>query len=126
MNPVIGRCPICQQDLTVTHLHCRNCDTTIGGQFTLGRLFYLSPEQLQFVETFIRCEGKITRMEQELNLSYPAVRSRLNEVIRALGYEPGEVAEPATLSDKERQGILRQISEGTISAEQGIELLHGR
>ena len=90
MNPVIGQCPICGHHLHVTRLQCRNCDTAIEGQFTLGRLYELSPEQLEFVETFLRCEGKINRVEQEIGLSYPAVRARLTDVIRALGYEVGE------------------------------------
>ncbi len=29
-------------------------------------------------------------MEEELNLSYPTLRNRLFEVIRALGFEPGK------------------------------------
>jgi hypothetical protein len=58
MYPVLGQCPICQDDLVVTQLHCRNCDTTLQGHFELGRLFQLTPEQLSFVEIFIRCEGK--------------------------------------------------------------------
>ena len=41
----------------------------------------LSPEQLAFAETFIRCEGKLNRMETEMGLSYPTLRARLNELI---------------------------------------------
>jgi hypothetical protein len=37
------------------------------------------------VEAFVRDEGKITRMEEEFSLSYPTIRSRLHEVIKALG-----------------------------------------
>ncbi len=125
MNPVIGICPICQEDLVVTQLHCRSCDTTLGGQFALGRLFHLQPQQLQFVETFIRCEGKITRVEQEIGMSYPAVRARLNEVIRALGYEVGEGNDAVRLDEEERQRILQQISLGELSAGEAIELLQG-
>jgi hypothetical protein len=85
----------------------------------------LQPQQLQFVETFIRCEGKITRVEQEMGMSYPAVRARLNEVIRALGYEVGESNETARLDEEERQRILQQISLGELSATEAIELLQG-
>ena len=81
MNPVIGQCPICANTLHVTRLNCRHCDTTIDGHFTLGRLYQLSPEQLEFVEIFMRCEGKINRVEQEIGLSYPAVRARLNDCL---------------------------------------------
>lgn len=122
MNPVIGRCPICYESLTVTRLHCRNCDTSLEGHFTLGRLYQLTPEQLQFVEIFIRCEGKINRVEQEMGMSYPAVRARLSEVIRALGYEVGE-PEKESLSEEERREILAQVSAGKIKAEEAIQLL---
>ena len=123
MNPVIGRCPICSESLTVTRLHCRSCDTSLEGHFTLGRLYQLTPEQLQFVETFIRCEGKINRVEQEIGMSYPAVRARLSEVIRALGYEVGEPEQRESLSEEDRREILSQVSAGKIKAEEAIQLL---
>lgn len=122
MNPVIGQCPICQEPLHVTKLHCRNCDTTVEGHFSLGSLFNLSPQQLNFVEIFVRCEGKINRVEQEIGLSYPAVRARLTEVIRTLGYEVGHSAKEV-VSEEERQDILSQLSEGKLSAEEAVELL---
>jgi hypothetical protein len=124
MNPVIGQCPICRQNLHVTRLHCRHCDTSLEGHFSLGRLYQLSQEQLQFVETFVRCEGKITRVEQEMGMSYPAIRSRLTEVIRALGYEVGESSEKG-ISPEERQDILTRIARGELSADEGIDLLRG-
>ena len=124
MYPVVGQCPICQDDLIVTRLHCRNCDTTLEGHFELGRLYQLTPEQLSFVETFIRCEGKITRVEQELGISYPTVRSRLHDMIRALGYEVGE--EEPTVDDTKRRAVLDELAQGGISPEQAIELLRGQ
>ncbi len=124
MHSVIGQCPICHDNLVVTRLHCRNCDTTIEGQFTLGRLYYLSPEQLQFVETFIRCEGKINRVEDELGMSYPAVRSRLSDVIRALGYEV-DSDRSGGVSDETRREILAEVSAGKLTPEEAIQLLRG-
>jgi hypothetical protein len=125
MNPVIGLCPICGEKLAVTRLHCRNCDTSVEGHFSLGRLYQLSYRQLQFVETFIRCEGKINRVEQEMGLSYPAVRARLTEVIRALGYEVGDGDEGEGVSEDTRREILSQLSEGKIDAEEAVKLLQG-
>lgn len=123
MYPVVGHCPICQDDLVVTQLHCRNCDTTLEGHFELGRLYQLTPEQLDFIETFIRCEGKITRVEQELGISYPTVRGRLHDVIRALGYEVGE--EEPTIDDAKRRAILEDLAQGRVSSEDAIKLLQG-
>ncbi len=122
MYPVVGKCPVCGDELTVSRLHCRNCDSALEGHFSLGKFYQLSPEQLHFVETFIKCEGKITRVEDELGLSYPTVRSRLNDVIRALGYE---VPAEAAISADRRKSILEQVQAGKVTAEEAIELLKG-
>ena len=121
MYPVPGQCPVCGEAMAVTRVYCRHCNTAVEGHFSLGRFHRLTPEQLQFAETFIRNEGKITRVEEEMGLSYPAVRSRLHDLIRALGYEVGP--EPVGVSPKERQSILEELAEGKISAEEALELL---
>ena len=121
MQPVIGKCPVCKENLTVTRLHCPACDTAVEGRFALGRFHQLTPEQLAFVELFLRSEGKLTRVQDELKLSYPTVRNRLTDVIRALGYE---VEEPA-MGGEERKSILSDLSEGKITAEEAVQLLKG-
>jgi hypothetical protein len=126
MNPVIGQCPICGGTLHVTRLNCRNCDTSIEGHFTLGRLYQLSPEQLEFVEVFLRCEGKINRVEQEIGLSYPAVRARLTDVIRALGYEVGDPsAATRAMSEEARRDVLNELQSGRLTAEEALQILRG-
>ncbi len=121
MYPVMGKCPVCGESLNVTRLHCRHCDTILEGQFSLGRFYQLSPEQLAFVETFVRCEGKITRVQEEMGLSYPAVRARLTDAIRGLGYEVKE-EEPA-LPLAERQAVLDDLAKGRISPDEALKLL---
>ena len=126
MNALPTKCPLCGGEISVTRIYCRDCDTTIEGHFESGPFSQLTPEQLSFVETFVRCEGKITRMEDELGLSYPTIRNRLHEVIRALGYEPGSGEESSGLSDEERQGILDDLDKGRINARQAMQLLQER
>jgi hypothetical protein len=126
MYPMPGNCPVCGDTLEVTRLHCRHCGTSLEGNFMLGRLSRLSAEQLNFVETFIRCEGTIKRVEKELGISYPTVRGRLKEVIRALGFEViSDYAEEGdgTLSEDERSVILDQLYKGEITSEEALELL---
>jgi hypothetical protein len=123
MNKLPTLCPLCGGQVTVTRLHCRDCDTTFDGRFESGIFSQLTAEQLAFVELFVRCEGKITRMEDELNLSYPTIRNRLHEVIRALGYEPGVSDEAPGLSDEERREILEDLDRGLIDAEKAMRLL---
>jgi len=118
--PVIGHCPVCDERLEVTRLHCRHCDTSVEGHFSLGYLYELTQEQLKFAEIFIRCEGKINRVGEELGVSYPTVRNRLNDLIRAMGYE---VEEPSGLSTGERREVLEQLSQGEITSSQALKML---
>ena len=124
MNSALARCPICQNELTITRLHCEACDTTLEGRFTGGLFGHLSKDQLDFIETFVRCEGKLTRMEAELQLSYPTIRNRLHEVIRAMGYEPGKDEGPEVTEEHRRQ-ILEDLDTGKISAEDAMRILRG-
>jgi hypothetical protein len=87
MNPLPGRCPVCNEALNVTRLQCGQCGTGIDGLFALGRLQALTPDQIQFIEVFIKCKGKIKDVETELGISYPTVVGRLNDVVRSMGYE---------------------------------------
>jgi hypothetical protein len=121
MSRLLTICPVCEERLTATRLHCRNCDTSIEGHFELGRMGHLTQEQLSFVETFIRCEGKLSRMEKDMGLSYPTLRSRLTEVIRAMGFEVGP--DEPDLSDEERHKILDDLASGNLSSEEAMELL---
>jgi hypothetical protein len=119
MHHAPSACPVCGGELVVTSLQCRECETALQGRFISGAFSQLNEEQLAFVELFVRNEGKITRMEADLSLSYPTIRNRLLEVIRALGYEPGE-DEFAGLSDEERKVILDDLERGAISYDEAL------
>lgn len=123
MSRLLTTCPVCSEELTAVRLHCRSCDTTIEGRFDFGRLGRLSQDQLEFVEAFIGCEGKLNRLEKELELSYPTLRSRLNEIIRQMGYEVGP--ESAGLDEQERTQILDDLANGKLSSEEAMQMLAG-
>ncbi|MEJ2758267.1 MAG: DUF2089 domain-containing protein, partial [Anaerolineales bacterium] len=108
MHPIPGECPVCGGELIVTRLSCRECDTVIQGRFITGPFANLTNEQLIFLEVFIKNEGKITHMEKDLSLSYPTIRNRLHEIIRALGYDPGK-DDPSVLTEEERRQILEDL-----------------
>lgn len=124
MNMVVSKCPVCDGELTVTRLHCDSCDITIEGRFANGVFAGLTPDQLDFIETFVRVEGKMNRMADEMGVSYPTLRNRLHEIIRALGYEPGRDETPE-ISDEKRRAVLEQLDAGQISAEEAMRLLQG-
>lgn len=119
------RCPVCKSELEITRLHCSTCDTSIEGRFSGGPIAHLTAEHLDFIVSFVRCEGKINRMEEEkIWGSYPTIRNRLHEVIRALGYEPGK-DETVDVSAEKRNSVLEELEAGKISAEDAMRMLRG-
>lgn len=122
-NRLVSKCPVCGDDLEVVRLECQTCHTAIEGHFTMGPLWRLEEEQLRFVETFLKVRGNIKEMERELGISYPTVRSRLDAILRAMGYSVE--GEEAPSPDKRRE-ILDQLQSGTITAKDAVRLLRQR
>lgn len=129
MLPLPTKCPLTGGPVIVTRIYCPDSGITMEGEFAITLPFaQLSDEQLRFIEIFVRCEGKLNRMEEELNLSYPTIRTRLHEVIRTLGHEPGrdEVRSSApTLLPEQRRKILQELEAGELSFEEAMEQLRG-
>jgi hypothetical protein len=137
MYPVPTTCQVCGNHYQVTKLHCSQCHSSLEGQFhfSQGSLHKLTAEQLKFVEIFLICEGKINRVENELAMSYPAVRARLSEIVQALGgkvsNDPVEAPEipavpptpPPAVQEDKRKAILAKVSSGELSAQEAAALL---
>ena len=128
MNALLQKCPVCGGELTITRLHCTDCDTTVKGHFSLPLNLFsqLTPDQLQFLFNFVRLEGRFTRLEEEMNLSYPTLRNRLYEVIRALGFEPGKEEAQARLTPDDRRRILEDLDQGRIKHAEALRRLKGK
>ncbi len=124
MYPIPSPCPVCGGEMIVTKVHCRECDTSIEGRFSARTFAQLTPGQMEFVELFVRQEGKLTHMEKDLGLSYPTIRKRLHEVIRAMGYEPGVEEEAPSLSEEKRRQVLDELNAGDISYEEALKILN--
>jgi hypothetical protein len=130
-HDVISTCPVCAGELAVTRLHCQNCGTTLEGDFSVGRFGRLSREQLTLLESFLRSRGNLRDMERELGISYPTVRSRVEALVRALGFGPrdGDVTPPDAEAEDEpeaklgRQEILERLARHEIGADEAAELM---
>ena len=126
-HDVISTCPVCANELAVTRLHCRSCGTTLEGDFSVGRFGRLNRDQLALLESFLRSRGNLRDMERELGISYPTVRSRVEQLVRSLGFGPrGEDDTPdedaAAAGDSTptttRQEILERLARHEIGAEE--------
>ena len=127
-NRFPGRCPVCGSEMSIVRLHCQSCDTSIEGQFSqpVNPLSQLSAEQINFLMAFIRCEGRFNRLENELGFSYPTLRNRFNEILRALGFEPTQDETPIRLTTDDRRKVLEDLEKGLIDFAEAQRRLRNR
>ena len=123
MRKMLTMCPNCGGQLEATRLSCTNCETVILARYEPCSFCKLSVESLQFVEQFVRYRGNLKEMERELGESYWALRNRLTDVIRELGFE--EAAEPVADDElaTQRREILDRLDAGEIDAAHAAEML---
>ncbi|MFL5675221.1 MAG: DUF2089 domain-containing protein [Chloroflexota bacterium] len=122
-HDVISTCPVCSNELAVTRLQCRSCGTSLEGDFSVGRFGRLTREQLTLLESFLRSRGNLREMERELGISYPTVRSRVEALVRALGFGSRADADDADdvatdpAATRTREEILEAVARHEMSAE---------
>lgn len=117
---VLGKCPICNEELFVSKLSCHNCHTNIEGDFSLCNFCKLTDEQKHFLEIFIRSRGNIKEIEKEMGISYPTVKGKLENVIEDLGYNSTNNKTPI-----DKKAILKRLDIGEITSEEALRLLQG-
>lgn len=112
------RCPSCDGTLEVTRLRCVDCGTEVNGLFAGERLVNLPEPYASVLELFLRVRGNVKDMERTLGLSYPTIRSRLEEAFDAAGFgKQREGPSPA----QRRIEILGRVSRGELSAAAAAE-----
>ena len=117
---IIHNCPVCGIGLRVTRLRCPSCNTVIEGDFQTERLLSLNAQQRSFVLSFLRNRGNIREMEKELGISYPTVRSRLDDIIQAIDGASATKTPPLT-----RKQILEMLAKGEITQEDAMAMIQG-
>lgn len=120
-----GKCPVCDEKLSIIKLGCPKCSTSIEGDFQPCEFCRLPEDDLEFAKVFIKCRGNIKDVEKELGISYPTVRGKLDSVIKGLGFE---VSTKETIKDNEdkltaKNAILDQLSKGEITPKEATEKL---
>lgn len=119
MHPLITHDPVSGGELIVTRLECPQSGVVIEGQFDLGWIGRLSPEQLDFVGLLVQNRGNVQRVAAEMRVAYNTARNRLDEVVAALG-GAGEGDRRAG-----RLEALMQVDRGEISVDEAVRLLKG-
>jgi hypothetical protein len=130
MRKILEECPTCGDGLVATELSCDSCGTVIHGRYTPCPFCRLSPENLAFLEVFVRNRGNVKGMEGELGVSYWTIRNRLNEVVEEMDEEAPAAPLPAPPlpppdpgQSARRKDILERLNQGKISVAEAADLL---
>lgn len=115
---MINSCPVCTSTLKATRLSCSTCGTVIENDFSLSKFDRLSGEQLAFAEVFIKNRGSIKDVEKELGISYPTVKAKLNDLIKAFGYNV-EDEKPSNTGS-----VIDRLERGEITPEEALRKIN--
>ena len=121
-----GNCPFCGGPIDVTAFACRDCEAAVEGRFAPNRLAALDAAQAEFVLSFVRNRGNIRELERELGVSYPTVRARLDDVIRALGFKVAGDTAAAEEARARRADVLAAVERGEMTAAEAADALKQR
>lgn len=117
--PMPTNCPVSGEPLEVTRLQAPGSGVAIEGRFRPNEFALLPAEHVEFLRLFVKVRGNLKEVERMLGVSYPTVRARFEQLLRALGYESAPEPEPA----ETRADILGRLERGEISAEEATRAL---
>lgn len=89
-NKFIGYCPRCSNKLIATNLVCKNCELGLSSEFELSKFDYLTKDELDFIECFLKCQGSFKALQEEKGMSYPAAKRKLSGILVSLGFNENE------------------------------------
>ena len=116
-HPMPTHCPVTGEALEVTRLQAPTSGVVIEGRFAPNEFALLPREHVEFMRLFVKVRGNLKEVERVMGVSYPTVRLRFDNLLKALGYEVDE--DP---SDR-RNEILGQLERGEIDAQDAAKQL---
>lgn len=85
MNKLISKCPCCSSTLNITSLQCPDCGVELRNSFELSAFDRLDKEQMDFLLSFLKYRGSLKSLQEEIGISYPTAKKRLEELLITLG-----------------------------------------
>ena len=113
---LVTKDPVTGGDLIVTRLESPDTGIVIEGHFDLGWIGRLTREQLDFVGLLLRYRTNLQKLADELGIAYNTARSRLDDVVSAIG----EPSPPRTTPNVDRSGIIDKLASGELSVDDAI------
>lgn len=84
MKRLVSKCPGCQGSLRISTLQCPDCGMELKSDFELSVFDQLDSEQYRFLLAFLKGRGSLKEVQSDLQMSYPTVKKKLDELLIAL------------------------------------------
>ncbi len=111
-----NECPYCGAAMAVTQMACGHCRVSIQADFPMSRMAGLPVEHQRFIEMFVLAGGNLKEIAEQVGVSYPTIRSRLDKVIEALR---GQIAK----TQRVRGSVLDAVEPGKTTAADAAALI---
>ncbi len=113
MSTPIPNCPYCKERLTAKKWSCHHCGIHLEGNIKYDEFPRWSSEEWEFVKTFLLCEGNIQLTGKEIGISYPTVKQKIAQVVKALKGQRGK-AKKESESEDPIEKVLQLLARGKI------------
>ncbi len=102
--------------MTARRLECAACDIVVAGDFATPRLARLDSEDQLLIESFVLCGGSLKHLAQDLSISYPTLRKRIDGLISRLNVLRAS-------DERQAEQWLQQVEAGKMKPEKAARLL---
>ena len=106
MNNIITQCPCCGEKLHISALQCSACGVEIKNEFEPSKFDTLGKEQRTFLLSFLKNRGNMKEVQNELEISYPTAKKRLNDLLESL-----DIVKPSENDVQERLDMSNLIAD---------------
>ena len=87
----LKHCPLCGENLILSRLSCPECRAEFPITSQMSLYDSLSESNAEFLEAFLRACGNFKDVQAKLNISYPAAKKRMDDLLNALGFKEEEI-----------------------------------
>ncbi len=95
---------------------------SIEGEFELPPLAKLSQDDQVFVAVFVKSHGSIKEMERHFGVSYPTIKSRLNQIGEKLDFVEIQETE-INITSTDKNTLLEKLERGEISVDDALTII---
>ena len=102
--------------VVIERVKCSVTNVSVEGEFEPPLLLQLNSEQQRLVELLVIHGGNLKKVAEDVGLSYPTLKLRLDELSRLF-------KEKSDIKSQARNEVLSRLDSGEITADQAIKLM---